>query len=157
MNSDEAKQILAVLNSSWPGKPIDPVAARMWGSKLLKHDAVAVMRVIDSLMETEEWRPSLAQILKLLTSDPEQKTASAAFESVWSQVSKRPPQVSALEQRAVDRLGGWGVLRNWMIDERHWHAKRFEDVYGDLLDEERNRGLRAVVSGQQRALGGGGA
>lgn len=155
MNSAEAKQILAVLNSSWPGKPLDPVAARMWGSKLLKHDAVAVMRVIDTLMETEEWRPILAQILKLLTSDPEVKSASAAFEAVWSQVSKRPPQVSALEQRAVDRLGGWGVLRGWLIDERHWHAKRFEDVYSDLLDEERNRGLRAVAAGEQRAIGDG--
>lgn len=147
MTDDEAKRVMVVINSSWQSKPLDEVAARIWMNKLVKHDARAVMRVVGRLIETEKWRPSLAQILEPLLVRPNVKTAAAAFESVWLQIGKREHDVTELEERAVRRLGGWNALGKWELDERHWHAKRFVEVYDELVVEERSDGMRELAAG----------
>jgi hypothetical protein len=158
MTESEATRLLAVINSSWSSKPLDEIAARVWVSKLVKHDAHAVMRVISRLIETEKWRPSLAQILEPLLVKPNVKTAAAAFESVWSQIGKRERDVTDLEARAVKRLGGWSALGMWELDERHWHSKRFVEVYDELVVGERSDELRELAAGEGskalRAAGG---
>lgn len=148
MTENEATRLLAVINSSWNSKPLDEVAARVWVSKLVKHDAHAVMRVVSRLIETEKWRPSLAQILEPLLVKPGVKTAAAAFESVWSQIGKLQRDVTELEEHAVKRLGGWNALGRWELDERHWHAKRFIEVYDELVVGARSDDLRRLASGE---------
>jgi hypothetical protein len=157
MTSDEAVRVMAAINSSWQSKPLDEVAARIWMRKLMQHDARAVMRVLGKLIESEKWRPSLAQILEPLLVKPNVKTAAAAFESVWEQIGKREPVVTALEERAVRRLGGWVALGKWELDERHWHAKRFVEVYDELVVGARSDDLRELASGEgPKALGAAG-
>ncbi len=151
MTNEEAVKVMAVINSSWQSKPLDEIAARMWMRKLAQYDARAVMRVLGKLMETEKWRPSLAQILEPLLVKPDVKTAAAAFESVWKQIGKLANQrdVTDLEERAVKRLGGWGALGKWELDERHWHAKRFVEVYDELVTGARSDNLRELASGER--------
>jgi hypothetical protein len=150
MTSEEAKRVMDVINSSWQSKPLDEIAARIWMNKLAKHDARAVMRVVSRLVETEKWRPSLAQILEPLLAKPDVKSAAAAFESVWKQIGKRVRCVTLLEERAVKRLGGWSALGQWQLDDRHWHAKRFAEVYDELVAGSRSDNLRELAQGGDR-------
>jgi hypothetical protein len=156
MTGDEAKKVMEAINTGWPGKPIEEIAARIWMSKFMKHDARAVMRVVSRLIESEKWRPSLAQILEPLLVKPVVKTAAAAFESVCEQIGRRPRVVTELEERAVRRLGGWGALGQWQLEERHWHAKRFVEVYDELVAGARSEDMRAIASGERRAIEAGG-
>ena len=154
MRNEHVIQVLAFLNESWANKPLGAATMAVWGSELGKHDYRAVLTVLQDLVRTQEWRPSLAQILKPLLADPDRKSASAAFETVWGQINKRPREVSELEAQAVQRLGGWPIIGNWQLDQRHWHAKQFAAVYDELTEDARGEELRALASGQ-RALGSG--
>ena len=154
MTSTQVAECLAWINSSWNNrKPLNEVSARTWGAEIRIYPFERVITVLRVLLREQDWRPSLAQILKPLAPDSQVKSAHAAFETVWKQISERPRKVSELEQRAVDRLGGWHVLGNWPIADRHWHSKAFAEVYDDLAGGVRADGLRAMGAGRQRALG----
>ena len=84
------------------------------------------------------------------------KSAEAAFESLWVAIGRHSKRggLTELEQRAVKRLGGWGVVGRWLLTKRHWHLKNYREVYDDLVDSESALELRAIAGGQQRAIGG---
>ena len=153
MSSDDTKKTIAILNSSWPGKPLDKMAAAMWGAELSRYPLPDVLRVLRTLMRTEKWRPGLAQILKPLAPASRIPSAYAAFETVWDQIPKQPRVGGELELRAVNRLGGWHVLGNWELTKREWHFKAFKEAYEDLVDSKKATDLRSIAGGRQQALG----
>ena len=153
MTQDDIEEVIAILDSGWPSKPLGELAAGLWGAELSRYSLPDVLRVLNTLMRTEKWRPSLAQILKPLAPPSQIKSAYAAFETVCNQIPKRVREVSALEQRAVERLGGWSALGSWPIADRHWYSKAFKEVYDDLATGVRDDELRSIGAGWQRALG----
>ena len=66
MTGQEIQQAIMFLNESWPQKPLGEATAGLWGAELAGHDARAVFAALMSLARTEEWRPSLAKILKTI-------------------------------------------------------------------------------------------
>jgi hypothetical protein len=151
MDATEVIKVIKFLNASWVSKPLDRTTAAIWGAKLAGHDFGAVMGALDQLLETSEWRPSLAQIIKPLRVGVE-CGAAEAFANVWEQIAKRPPKVTDIEADAVRQLGGWTVLSGWQINERHFHAQRFRDIYNDIVQDARAEELRAIESGKPSAL-----
>lgn len=152
MTNEETAMCVAFISSSWGNKPLDKVAAGTWGAELARYPFEQVIATLRALLREQDWRPSLAQILEPLAPASEVKSAEAAFETVWGQIDERPRVVSALEEMAVKRLGGWGVIGNWPIDKRHFHLRDFREVYDDLVDSARATELRAVAGGGQKAL-----
>lgn len=155
MANDEVMTVIRFLNASWTNKPLDATTASIWGSELALHAFDDVMRVLRVLLREQEWRPSLAQILKPLLK-PEGKSVGDAFASVCEQIGKRPRRVTPLEEEAVRQLGGWSTLGMWQRDEWHWHFGRFKEIYRDLTERTRNEGLRAIspVEGRKALAGG---
>jgi hypothetical protein len=156
MTGLQVAKCIAFISSSWGNKPLDKVAAETWGAELLPYPFDGVIATLRALLLTQDWRPSLAQILKPIAPASEVKSAEAAFETVWGQIGEahEDRKVSSLEQRAVDRLGKWKALGQWQLDKRHFHLKAFREVYDDLVDSGRATELRAIAGGQQRAIGG---
>ncbi len=149
MHDDDVDAVFKYINGAWPVRPLTVDTMAVWGAALCDHEATAVMGVLQNLAQTEEWRPSLAQILAPLAPDSEVKSAEAAFETVWGQLDERPRTVSDLEERAVKRLGGWDVIGKWPLDKRHFHLRTFREVYDDLVDSGRATELRAIAGGQK--------
>lgn len=143
MDKRQIDHVIMFLNASWASKPLDSATAAIWGAELRGESFDAVMGVLRTLVRTSEWRPSLAQILRPLAA-PALPPSSEAFARVWEQIGARPRVVSEIEAEAVRRMGGWAALGSWQLEDRHWHAKRFADVYGALVAAEERRALRGA-------------
>ncbi len=153
MDNAQASHVIKFLNASWTAKPMDGSTAALWGAKLQRYDFAAVMAVLEDFVETLEWRPSLAQILKPLRTD-DVPSASDAFAHIWEQIGKRPRKVSELEAEAVRLLGGWSTLGLWKLDERHYHSQRFSDVYDAAVSATERDRHEALSGSTQQALTG---
>ena len=64
MNETEYKLIVIRLNTVWPHKTMPPATAAEWMEPLCRFSAAEVHAAIDSLRMVEDWRPSLAAIVK---------------------------------------------------------------------------------------------
>lgn len=155
MTSQEALQIIQAIEENWPNsKPMGEIARRMWGAELMQHESRAVTAVIRRLMVESKWRPSLAEILEPIRNVPALPSAADAFANVWAQVGKRPRVVSDMEAEAVRRMGGWDAIGRLQIDEYQWHAKRFAEIWDDLMDRQRGEEMQALAQGGHAALTG---
>lgn len=154
MTNIEVDQIITSIEAMWPQRPIDPTTRQLWGLTLRKYAAAPVMRVLQVLVEISKWRPSLAEILAPLQDAPDIPHATEAFANVWSQIGRLPGEqdVTPMEAEAVRRMGGWDALGRLQIDERHWHAKRFAEIWEALVESKRGQDLRALVRGDREAL-----
>lgn len=156
MRNEEVGQVIQFLNSMWANKPLDQIAAGVWGSELREFQFDDVMANLRQLAREQNWRPALAQILKPLVPKPEGKEPGQVFADICEQITKRPPVVSAAESEAVRRLGGWDVLRAWQLDDLHWHEKRFRVIWAELCEQQARPGFTALPEPQpnQPALPG---
>lgn len=146
MDKTQVDIVIRFLNSSWSSRPLDPTTALIWGGKLQEHDFDAVMSVLNGLVETSTWRPSLADILRPLRGAPPESSASAAFANVCEQINKRPRNVTAREAETVRRLGGWEVIGLWERDDWQWHRKAFAAIFDELATEARHTELRTPAA-----------
>lgn len=152
MRNSEIDQAIELINTSWGGRPLASGAAAMWGAQLRRYAFDDVMRVLTSMLQRERWRPSLASILEALRSGPAVPSAHEAFERVWGQIGRRPRKVTVLEQQVVERLGGWGVLGRWKLDDRHWHARGFAETYDRLVESTPPARLQELVAADRLTL-----
>lgn len=135
MDNAQVKTVLRMLDASWPAsKPLDADTVRLWGAELVPYDFEAVAGRVRELLASSKFRPSFAELVGPLRSGV---TASESFAHVWHQISKRPPTVDAVEAEVVRRLGGWDRLRAWPIDDRHWLAKRYAEIFDDVTEDPR--------------------
>ena len=151
MQHEQVTEILTFINASWANmKPLPREAAAVWGSELAKQDYEAVLAVLKDLVRTSKFRPSLAEILAPIWA-PKEASAGEAFANIWDRIGRRG-DVTDLEAKAVRHLGGWDVLGQWQIDERHFHYARFVEIWKDLLAEQRGEELRALAANERPAL-----
>ena len=150
MTKEQYQAIIIRINANWPQSPLTKATAAEWWGHLGGLSFAAVSARIDELVATEEWRPSLAKILKPLA-DAGKEQASAALASVMSAFVNPPGQrghlVSEQAREAVRRLGGWGLIGGLDSSKREWLEKRWTAVWEDVGDE--------IAAGKMLAIGGG--
>jgi len=150
MENTEARRVIAFINASWPSKPLDDATAAVWGAKLLPYAYSDIMDVLDSMIETSKWRPSLAEIIGPLRGGA--PSASEAFARVLEQIDQHPHDVTALESEVVRRLGGWSTLGLWNREKIHFHRREFVEVYDTMLTTSIGRDLVQLEAASRRAL-----
>lgn len=137
MNNEQTANTIQFLQDTWSQKPMTPRTAAIWGAELARFEAEDVERALLQLARTQEWRPSLATIIKAIAG-PSKEQPSAAFASVFA-VLVHPPgeryqRLTPATAEAVRRLGGWSAVGLWKQEERHFRERDFARVYSEVCD-----------------------
>lgn len=95
MNDQEVDHVLDAIESGFAGRSVfgtraNPTPARaLWGAELSRRPLEPVMRVLASLLRTERWRPSLADILARVASN--ERRARALSQGQQAALPAAPP------------------------------------------------------------------
>lgn len=119
-----------------PGRPLSPIAIRMWWSILQPYELDGVRHALDRHMrnpDTGHFMPKPADVIRMMSGST-QDTALLA----WSKVDRAVRQVGtyqtvvfddAIIHRVLHDMGGWIALGTKTEDEWPFVAKEFENRY----------------------------